>query len=63
MLQVSDNGKGFMPGDPSPTGGHFGILGMRERVLSFGGVFEIASAPGAGTRVEARFPVGSEARA
>ena len=63
MLQVSDNGKGFVPGEPSPAGGHFGILGMRERVLNFGGVFEMDSAPGAGTRVEARFPVDSEATA
>jgi signal transduction histidine kinase len=61
MLQVSDNGNGFLPRDPLAADGHFGILGMRERVLSFGGVFEVASAPGAGTRVQARFPVSTEA--
>jgi len=57
MLRVSDNGKGFQPQQRTDAQGHFGILGMQERVLSFGGDFRIQSAPGAGTVVEASFPL------
>jgi len=50
-LTVIDDGLGF---DPTATeankGGHFGLLGMRERAQQVG-TFELSSAPGAGTRI------------
>ncbi len=59
-LTVEDDGVGFEPPDVQSTltrEGHFGLVGMRERVLLLGGRLDIASRPGAGTRVTARFPV------
>lgn len=54
-LTVEDNGKGF-PDDRTPCG-HFGLVGMRERIRLLGGELQVESAPGAGTRVEARVPL------
>ncbi|MCX6631134.1 MAG: triple tyrosine motif-containing protein [Candidatus Solibacter sp.] len=62
MLQVTDDGKGFLPEEHAETQGHFGILGMRERLLNFGGEFHIESSPGAGTVVQACFPLGRKPR-
>lgn len=56
-LEVSDNGKGFTP-PRSPAefapGGHYGLLGMHERVELIGGKLTVESAPGHGAllRVE-----------
>ncbi|HEX2048344.1 MAG TPA: histidine kinase [Acidimicrobiales bacterium] len=52
-VSVSDDGRGFVVGD---RGGGGGLLHMEDRVRSFGGVLEITSAPGQGTRVVASFP-------
>ena len=52
MFSVRDNGCGFAPdGAPGIAEGHFGLQGIRERVDELGGVLEIASAPGKGTKV------------
>lgn len=53
LLILEDNGKGFCV-DDNITG--FGLQGMRERTAALGGQLEIASEPGAGCRVTARFP-------
>lgn len=50
-LRVSDDGPGF---DRSGSRDGLGIAGMRERALLCGGVLEIDSEPGAGTRVRLR---------
>jgi two-component system, NarL family, sensor histidine kinase UhpB len=53
-LTVSDDGIGFkVPENPAEfvSGGHFGLLGMHERVELIGGLLEIHSEPGKGTRV------------
>jgi PAS domain S-box-containing protein len=34
----------------------FGILGMRERVMSLGGIFELVSSPGKGTKIIVNLP-------
>jgi len=47
---VSDDGKGFVTGQPSPTG-HFGLLDMRERAQSMGSHLKVESEPGRGTRI------------
>jgi signal transduction histidine kinase len=59
-LCVKDDGQGFEPSSTfSVNGGHFGILGMRERAERLGGEFEFASRLGAGTEVEVRVPLAS----
>jgi signal transduction histidine kinase len=60
MLRVKDDGKGFEPADTfSVSGGHFGIVGMRERTERLGGKFDLASQPGTGTLVEVKVPLAS----
>jgi len=55
VLQVADDGVGFLPESCTKKG--FGLSGMRERALSVGGSFNVHSAPGDGTIVTARIPV------
>jgi signal transduction histidine kinase/streptogramin lyase len=59
-LEVRDDGQGFDAGSngaphDSP-GGHYGLIGMRERAAAIGGTLEVTSAPGAGTTVRLRVP-------
>lgn len=62
-MDVQDDGRGFTAStDQLATHGHFGILGMRERVEQLGGSFEILSEAGAGTTVSVRMPFGKKAR-
>lgn len=48
-LRIADGGRGFDPA--GPTDG-FGLVSMRERARSVGGLLRIDSAPGRGTTVE-----------
>jgi PAS domain S-box-containing protein len=48
ILLISDNGRGF---DLAANSDGIGLLGMRERLRSVGGKFDISSAPGAGTTI------------
>lgn len=56
-MEVRDDGKGF---DSDlvmlESKGHFGIIGMRERVEQLGGAFALKSQPGAGTVVMVSIP-------
>ena len=60
---MSDNGTGFdveeAHRDAAQNGSsvHFGLRMMQERVEQAGGTLEIASKPGAGTTLKARFPL------
>jgi signal transduction histidine kinase len=57
---VADDGRGFLTTDWLEQGarsGHFGLLGMRERVALLGGECRITSRPGAGTEVRLRVPL------
>jgi signal transduction histidine kinase len=56
-VEVTDTGPGFDPDTVADDGQHLGLTGMRERVESLGGVFNIESQPGKGTRIRARFPI------
>ena len=57
VLQVADNGIGFVPEQAvGPADGHFGLLGMSERAKRLGGQLELVSAPGKGTTVRAVIP-------
>ena len=58
LITVQDNGKGFNR-QAGSSGKSFGILGMRERAIMFGGAFEIHSQPGRGTTVCVRIPCDS----
>jgi signal transduction histidine kinase len=53
-LEVTDDGAGF---SPSADHAGFGLLGMRERAALLGGVVDVVSEPGAGTRVAVTVPV------
>lgn len=59
-LSVEDDGRGFVL--PPRLGlfmndGHFGLFGLRERLEMVEGTLKITSAPGQGTRLEARVPL------
>jgi signal transduction histidine kinase len=58
-LDIRDNGCGFTPAAACfAEEGHFGILGMRERMEQIWGSLEVSSSPGKGTTVTARLPYG-----
>ena len=57
-LRIIDNGRGFEHTDVfASRGGHFGLLGMRERAERLGGELRLASHPGEGTEVEVKVPL------
>ncbi|MEN3110234.1 cache domain-containing protein [Uliginosibacterium paludis] len=59
-LLIADNGRGFAPEllALQPRGG-LGLTSMRERVETLGGMFNLISSPGAGTRIEIVLPASS----
>jgi signal transduction histidine kinase len=57
-MQVLDDGHGFDPSEAMASQDvHFGLVGMRERIESLGGRFEVKSAPGKGTQLAVEVPV------
>jgi signal transduction histidine kinase len=58
MLSISDDGVGFSPDQATARlrEGHFGLVGMRERVELAGGKWHLETAPGSGTRITASVP-------
>ncbi len=57
VLEVQDWGCGFAPAPPAEEGAHVGLRSMEERAHILGGQCVVQSAPGAGTRVRAWFPL------
>jgi signal transduction histidine kinase len=57
-LTVADDGRGFRqtPANALLQDGHFGLVGMRERLEAAGGLLTIDSEPGTGTRLTAHVP-------
>ena len=59
-LAIVDDGSGFdvatVLRQPPKIDAGFGLVGMRERVESLGGLLRIASTPGGGTRIEVSLP-------
>jgi signal transduction histidine kinase len=55
-LIVTDNGEGIESAERATAGAHFGLQGVRERVAKVGGLLNIDSAPGAGTRLAVTVP-------
>ena len=58
-MEIRDDGKSFQVESVLLARGRkrLGLLGMRERIEMLGGVFQIESAPGSGTRIIAQIPV------
>jgi signal transduction histidine kinase len=54
-FEVADDGVGF---DPATTRGGTGLQGMADRLDAIGGSLEVRSAPGEGTTVAGRVPIG-----
>ncbi len=55
---VADNGKGFdLRRASRRLSGHLGLVGMRERALSVGGMLTVRTKPGAGTTILLKLPV------
>ena len=51
-FSVKDDGCGFDPENvPGPEQGHFGLLGIRERIEYFNGELKIESSPETGTKI------------
>ena len=58
-IDVGDDGHGFETeqwGEAGVRPGHFGLLGMRERVAFLGGLCKVQSKPGEGTTVRIVVP-------
>jgi len=57
VLTIQDDGRGFeQEADAAKTADQFGLRGMRERALQFGGQFQCRSQPGQGTTIEVMLP-------
>jgi signal transduction histidine kinase len=66
-VEVTDDGVGFDPDAPDDppapdASAGFGLAGMRDRVRAAGGELSLVSAPGEGTRVNVRLPIGPGSR-
>jgi signal transduction histidine kinase len=59
-LEISDNGNGFNPGQPSSASGHFGLRTMRERAQQIRASITIVSNLTRGTRVQVTVPTRPE---
>ncbi|MFD0957902.1 sensor histidine kinase [Paenibacillus chungangensis] len=65
ILSILDNGAGFVVGNVeqlTSRNGHFGLVGMRERVELIEGRMDIDSKPGQGTKIVIDIPMTSEGR-
>jgi signal transduction histidine kinase len=60
LLSIHDNGRGFTPGasESGRAAGGFGLIGISERTQLLGGHLAIESAPGQGTTLNIRIPLG-----
>jgi len=57
-LQIQDNGNGFeQDKSAGPGEGHFGLLGISERVKRLGGELIVSSEPGKGTTIRVQAPI------
>jgi signal transduction histidine kinase len=57
-LEVSDDGRGFAPGNGARRdNGHFGLTMLADMARDAGGAFEVDSAEGRGTRVRLEVPL------
>lgn len=62
ILEIKDNGRGFVAPEHMiqfARHGHLGLVGAAERAEAAGGKLEIETAPGEGTRIKVRIPLTS----
>ncbi|MFK8025263.1 MAG: sensor histidine kinase [Ilumatobacter sp.] len=62
VLDVVDDGAGFVQGDTADRGdltGGQGLRAIRHRIEAIGGTFDIETAAGSGTAVSAQIPIGA----
>ena len=57
VVQVEDEGDGFVPDEEGTASGGFGLSSVRSRVERVGGWVRVESAPGEGTRVTLAVPI------
>ena len=59
MIEVVDDGSGFVAGRPerAQAEGAIGLASCRERVEALGGTLAVTATPGAGTHVRATAPI------
>lgn len=64
MVSISDDGKGFKPGQPGTNGsmGGYGLVNMQRRARAIGGSLKIDSEIGRGTKVTLRVPIRQSSR-
>jgi signal transduction histidine kinase len=55
VLEVEDDGRGFVPDERRDTG--WGLRNLAERAARLGGSLEISSVPGEGTSVRLHVPL------
>jgi two-component system NarL family sensor kinase len=55
QLAIEDDGRGFDPAEVPD--GHYGIVGMNERIRLLGGEMTLCSVPGEGTRLDVVIPL------
>jgi signal transduction histidine kinase len=61
VVEVRDQGRGFVEGTVSTTlGGGLGLVGMQERAAGVGGRVRVTSETGKGTTVHIVLPSGAE---
>jgi signal transduction histidine kinase len=61
VVTVSDSGHGFDPTAKSSTD-RLGLAGLRDRIVSLGGDFDIQSSPGHGCRLTAKFKLAAKGK-
>jgi signal transduction histidine kinase/ActR/RegA family two-component response regulator len=59
QIKVRDDGAGFAVESlaATPSGAHFGLFSIRERMEAMGGTFQLDSAPGRGTTITLTLPL------
>jgi two-component system NarL family sensor kinase len=55
QLTIHDNGRGFQP--EAISAGHYGLIGINERVRLMGGKLDLQSSPQAGTQLIVAVPL------
>lgn len=58
VLRVTDDGRGFDPGQVRAEGRRLGLVSMRDRAAGVGGTLTVLAAPGKGTTIEMEVPGG-----
>jgi signal transduction histidine kinase len=56
MLRVTDDGRGLRGDGPMSDGSGFGLISIRDRADSLGGLLTLREPPGGGTELEVVLP-------